>query len=63
MGLWVWADWDLAQQVVPVSMECPEPTLPQYQEHLKRRGICDLPPGIPRESQPTERRWKVKQGK
>jgi hypothetical protein len=63
MGLWVWADWDLAPQAVPVSMECPEPALPQYQEHLKRRGICVLPPGIPRESQPTERRWKVKQGK
>jgi hypothetical protein len=60
MGLWVWADWDLTQQSVAVSIECPEPTMPQHQEHLKRRGICVLSPGIPRESQLTERKWKVK---
>jgi hypothetical protein len=47
MGLWAWADWDLSQRSVPVSIECPEPAMPQWQEHLKRRGICVLSPAIP----------------
>jgi len=59
IGLWAWADWDLTQQSVPVSIECPEPTMPQHQGHLKRRGICVLQPGIPHESQPTEGSWSV----
>jgi len=50
IGLWVWADWDLMQQSVPVSIECPEPAMPQHQGHLKRRGICVLQAGVPRES-------------
>jgi hypothetical protein len=44
LGLWVWADWDLSQQSVPVELECPEPAMPQYQEHLNRGGICILSP-------------------
>jgi hypothetical protein len=59
VGLWVWADWDLTQLSVPISIDCPEPTMPQHHEHLKRRGICVLPPGIPHESQPSEGRWRV----
>ena len=59
MGLWVWADFDLAQQSVPVSIACPEPAMPQNQAHLKRRGICVLKPGMPRETRPTEGRWRV----
>jgi hypothetical protein len=58
MGLWGWADWDLTRDAVPVAIECPEPAMPQYQEHLKRRGICVLSPGIPHELQPSERRWR-----
>jgi hypothetical protein len=58
MGLWGWADWDLSQHSVPVAIECPKPTMPQHQEHLKRRGICVLSPGIPHESQPSDGRWR-----
>ena len=47
IGLWVWADWDLMPESVPISVECPEPAMPQHQGHLKRRGICVLPPGTP----------------
>ncbi len=61
MGLWAWADWDLTQQSVPVSIECPEPAMPQFQEHLKRRGICVLSPGTPCQPQPTERAWRATQ--
>jgi len=43
IGLWSWADWDLHQRSVPVSVECPEPSMPQYQPYLKRRGIRILP--------------------
>jgi hypothetical protein len=50
IGLWAWADWDLAKQGVPVSIACPEPAMPQYQDNLKRRGTCILPPGVLRES-------------
>ena len=46
IGLWVWADWDLTPQSVPVSIECPEPAMPQHQGHLKRRGICLLQPEV-----------------
>jgi hypothetical protein len=49
IGLWVWADWDLMPQSVPVSIECPEPAMPQHQGHLKRRGICVLQAGVPHE--------------
>ena len=59
LGLWVWADWDLTQQSVLVPIECPEPAMPQLQAHLKRRGICVLSPGTPREPQPSERAWRA----
>ena len=39
IGLWSWADWDLSQQSAPASISCAEPSMPQYQPHLKRRGI------------------------
>ena len=58
-GLWVWADWDLRQQSVQASVECPEPAMPQNQGHLKRRGICVVQPGIPNEPQPTEGSWRL----
>ena len=47
MGLWGWADWDLAEPSVAVSIECPEPAMPQHQGQLKRRGICVLSPVVP----------------
>ncbi len=59
MGLWVWTDWDLDRQSVPVSIACPEPAMPQFQAHLKRRGICVLQPGTPDEPQPTEASWRL----
>jgi hypothetical protein len=37
---------------------CPEPSMPENQEHLKRRGICLLPPELPREQQSSDGRWK-----
>lgn len=46
MGLWAWADWDVAQPAVPLSIQCPEPAMPQYQAHVRRQGICLLSPGI-----------------
>jgi hypothetical protein len=49
LGLWVWTDWDLAGRAVPVSVECPEPALPPYQQHLKRHGVCVLPPRLLRD--------------
>ena len=52
VGLWAWADWDLAEVAVPVSIECPEPAMPQYQANLKRHGICILPPRMLQPSQP-----------
>jgi hypothetical protein len=58
MGLWTWADWDLTQQSAPVSIECPEPAMPQHQAHLKRRGICVLAPAIPPEPPPSDGRWR-----
>jgi len=57
-GLWAWADWDLTQQSEPVALACPDPTMPQHQEHLKQRGICILPPGIPQELRPTGGTWR-----
>jgi hypothetical protein len=59
VGLWVWADWDLTRDAVPVAIECPEPTMPQYQAHLMRRGICVLPPGIPHQPQPSDEGRRV----
>jgi hypothetical protein len=46
LGLWVWADWDLAGSAVPVAVECPESTMPPYQQHRKRHGVCVLPPRL-----------------
>jgi hypothetical protein len=59
MGLWVWADWDLGQQCVPVSVECPKPAMPQLEPHRKRQGVCILQPGIPNEPPPSEARWRL----
>jgi hypothetical protein len=59
IGLWVWADWDLTPQSVAVSIGCPEPSMPQHQGHLKRRGICVLQPRVPHESPPTEGSWRL----
>lgn len=56
IGLWVWADWDLTRQGVPVSIECPEPAMPQYQDHLRRQGVCVLSARNLRESPPADRR-------
>lgn len=59
MGLWVWADWDLGQQSLLVSVECPEPDMPQLEPHRKRQGVCILQPGIPNEPPPSEARWRL----
>jgi hypothetical protein len=59
MGLWLWADWDLRAQAVAVPLECPEPAVPQNQGHVKRRSVCLLPPGMPRELPRTEGRWRA----
>jgi hypothetical protein len=56
VGVWAWADWDLSQRSVRFEGACPEPSMPQIQEHLKRRGICLLRPELPRE-QPSDGRW------
>jgi hypothetical protein len=56
IGLWVWVDWELTEQAVPVSIQCPEPTMPQYQDHLRRQGICVLSPRTLRESAPADGR-------
>jgi hypothetical protein len=46
LGLWVWADRDLAGSAVPFPVECPESTMPPYQQHRKRHGVCVLPPRL-----------------
>jgi hypothetical protein len=48
IGLWAWADWDLTPQSVPISIACPEPAMPQHQDHLKRQGTCVMAPAGPR---------------
>jgi hypothetical protein len=58
-GLWVWADWDLREQAVPVAVECPEPAMPQLNAHRMRRGICVLPPEVPSEPPPSRRSWSA----
>ena len=58
LGLWAWADWDLSRQSVPVSVECPEATMPQLETNLKRQGICVLARAIPPEPPPSDGRWR-----
>jgi hypothetical protein len=40
VGLWLWSERDLASGAMDVAIECPEPQLPPYREHLERRGVC-----------------------
>jgi hypothetical protein len=44
LGLWVWADQDLADRMQPASVPCGDPAMPQYRDRLDRQGICLLPP-------------------
>jgi hypothetical protein len=45
LGLWVWADWDLSRESTSVELQCPEPDMPPYQEHVKRVGVRIVPTG------------------
>jgi hypothetical protein len=44
LGLWLWADQDLAERTPLASLRCSAPALPQYRDHLERQGICLMPP-------------------
>jgi hypothetical protein len=44
IGAWVWADWHVAANSVPVSVQCPEPQMPPHHPHLERWGNCLRPP-------------------
>jgi hypothetical protein len=57
VGIWAWADWDLSPHSVRIEGDCPEPSMPQNQEYLKRRGICLLRPELPHE-QISDGRWR-----
>ena len=39
IAVYVWADWDGKSQATPTGVICSEPELPQYRDHLERRGI------------------------
>jgi len=39
IALYVWADWDSKSQATPTGLICSEPELPQYRDHLARRGV------------------------
>jgi hypothetical protein len=40
LGLWLWAEQDLAERMPLASFHCSEPALPQYRDRLDRQGIC-----------------------
>ncbi len=44
LGLWLWADQDLADQTPLASFRCGDPAMPQYRDRLERQGICVMPP-------------------
>jgi len=58
IGLWVWAEGDLANRRVPAGVTCPEPEIPQYQEHRVRQSICLVSPAAPQGHPSPERGWR-----
>jgi hypothetical protein len=44
LGLWLWADQDLAERTPLASFRCSDPAMPQYRDRLERQGICVMPP-------------------
>ncbi|MCU0917032.1 MAG: hypothetical protein MUC88_21085 [Planctomycetes bacterium] len=44
LGLWLWADQELAQRTPVASARGSEPAMPQYRDRLERQGMCLQPP-------------------
>ena len=39
-GLWLWEEKDLKDERQEIQVHCSEPSMPQYNDTLERRGIC-----------------------
>lgn len=46
LGLWLWADFDMAARQQQFSLPCSAAALPQYAERREREGICLRPPAV-----------------
>jgi len=44
LGLWLWADFDVAARQQEFALRCPPAEMPQYLERRERDGICLRPP-------------------
>ena len=40
LGLWVWADYELADCAQHTPVLCVDPAMPQYRDRIERQGIC-----------------------
>ena len=48
LGVWLWVDYDLADQTLLTAVQCRPPVLPQYRDRRERHGICLLRPAVVR---------------
>jgi hypothetical protein len=44
LGLWLWNEYDLSGWKQQIPSSCSDPAMPQYRDHIERRGICLLKP-------------------
>jgi hypothetical protein len=47
LGLWAWADHNLANNIQSTAVRCDDPAMPQYRDRIERQGMCLLSPSSP----------------